>query len=374
MKVTNRTSYSIFFLSLFSILAYYTESCSKDPIREKKDDPTDTFPVSQTYTNGIFIINEGNFNWGNASVSYINQETGKVEQNIFEEANQRGLGDVAQSMQIFRNYGLILINNSNKVEVVNLKDFKSVKSITGFTAPRYLEVIDSNKAYVTNLKKDISVINLHTLTVEKTIKTPTWTEGLVKFDHFVFITSVGDYYLSNAFRKAQIYIIDTDKDMIIDSILTGKEPMGIVIDKKQKIWVMCTGGYDHFEDPSLIRIDPALRIVEKTYIFPATGSVPSRLCINSAGDILYYLKGGVYQMPVTSSELPSEPLINPDGHLFYGLAIHPKTGCLYVSDAVDYVQTGFVFQFNSQTGQQINSYTAGRIPGSFCFTSNSGKK
>ncbi len=342
-------------------------SCSKDPIRERTDE-IDSIPATINYTNGIFIVNEGNFNWGNASVSFINQKTGSIEQNIFEIANQRNLGDVAQSMRIFKNYGLILVNNSNKVEVVTLKDFKSVRSISGFSSPRYLEVIDSNKAYVSNLQKDISVINLKNLAVEKTIKTPTWTEGLVKFDHFVFVTSIGDYYMANINRKAQIYIIDTEKDMIVDSILTGKEPLGIVIDKKQKVWVMCTGGYDHFEAPSLIRIDPALRIVEKVFTFPVNSALPSRLCINPTADTIYYIKGGVYQMPVTSSALPEEALIASEGHLFYGLSIHPNTGDIFVSDAVDYVQNGMVYQYSPRTGQQIKSYTAGRIPGSFCFT------
>jgi len=373
VKVFNHTSYSYLFFFLFTSLVFFTESCSKEPIREKKEDP-DTTHNSITYTNGIFVVNEGNFNWGNATVSYIDQGTGKVEQDIFGKANQRALGDVAQSMRIFKQYGLVLLNNSNKVEVVNLKDFKSVKSISGFNSPRYLEVIDSTKAYVTNLQQDISVINLQTLTIEKTIKTPTWTEGMIRFDHFIFVTSVGEYYLSNAFRKAKIYIIDTDKDLIVDSIHTGKEPLGIAIDKKQKIWVMCTGGYDHFEAPSLMRIDPALHIVEKTYFFPSTGSVPSRLCMNQAGDTLYYIRGGVYQMPVTSSELPAEPIINSEGRLFYGLSVDPKTGNLFVSDAIDYVQNGMVYQYNAQNGQQINSFTAGRIPGSFCFTSGSGKK
>lgn len=374
MKVAIRTPYNLLVLFLFTFIALYTESCSKDPIREKQDGPPDTIPVTQTYTNGIFIINEGNFNWGNASVTYIDQNTGAVQQNIFEKANQRSLGDVAQSMKVYKNYGLIVINNSNKVEVVTLKDFKSFRSVSGFNSPRYIEVVDSNKAYVSNLTKDISVIDLKTFTVERTIQTPTWTEGLVKFDHFVFVTSVGNYFLSNVNRKAQLYVIDAEKDMIVDSIVTGKEPLGIVIDKKQKVWVMCTGGYDHYEAPSLIRIDPALRLVEKVFTFPANSTIPSKFCINPTADTLYFIKGGVFQMPVTSVELPSEPLIPADGHLFYGLAIHPKTGSIFVSDAIDYVQNGVVYQFSPKTGQQIKSFNAGRIPGSFCFTTDSGVK
>lgn len=370
MKVTHH-NLNIITISFFTLAITFFTSCSKDPIREITDDP-DTTTIHTSFTNGIFIINEGNYNWGNATVSFIDEKTGNVQQNIFQKANQRSLGDVAQSMGIFRDFGLILVNNSNKVEVVDLKDFKSVKSITGFTSPRYLAIVDSNKAYVSNLKKDITVINLKDFTVERTIQTPTWTEGLIKFDHYVFVTSIGNYYSSNMNRKAQIYVIDTDKDIIVDSIVTGKEPLGIVMDRKQKIWVLCTGGYDHFEAPSLLRIDPGLRLIEKTFTFPSNSGIPSRLCINPTADTLYFIKDGIYQMPVASAELPSTSFIKSEGRLFYGLSIHPRSGAIFVSDAIDYVQNGMVYQYHQKTGQLIRSYTAGRIPGSFCFTSHTG--
>ena len=77
-------------------------------------------------------------------------------------------------------------------------------------------------------------------------------------------------------------------------------------------------------------------------------------------------------MPVASQALPENPFITADGRLFYGLAIHPNTGNIYVSDAVDYVQSGMVYQYRKD-GSLAASYKAGRIPGSFCFTKNSTK-
>jgi hypothetical protein len=94
--------------------------------------------------------------------------------------------------------------------------------------------------------------------------------------------------------------------------------------------------------------------------------------MNPTGDTIYFLKGGVYQMPVTSSALPGQPLINADGRLFYGLNIHPTTGRIYVSDAKDYVQNGTAYQYNV-LGNIVKQYNTGRIPGSFCFTQNSTK-
>lgn len=370
MREKRRIKYFNHPLYILSLLAIFVASCSKTPIRETPvESPTDTTITSvDDYSKGIFVINEGNYNWGNASVSYIDNATNTVIQDVYKKVNQRGLGDVAQSMILFKDYGLIVVNNSNRIEVVTLKDFKSYTSISGFYSPRYLELVDSTKAYVTSLKKNIAVIDLTTFTITKEIPIPNWTEVLAKFDHYMFVTSVGNFSQTNDKRKAQIFIIDTKTDLIIDSITTGKEPLGIVIDKKQKIWVLCTGGYDFYESPSLIRIDPLLRIVEKTFTFPNDGNLPKKLCINPTGDTIYYIKTGVYQMAVTSDDIPSQPYIPSNGRVFYGLSIHPTNGSIFVSDVLDYVQNGTIYQYNSSKKTLLNTYKVGRIPASFCFT------
>lgn len=343
-------------------------SCSKEPIREQSTN--DGGPSPTTYDNGIFIINEGNFNWGNASITYINNKTNIVEQDVFRKVNDRPLGDVAQSMSVFNDMGFIVVNNSNKVEVVSLADFKSVKSISGFNSPRYIAFVDSSKAYVTNLQHDVSIIDLNSLTITKTITTMEWTESMVVYKNYLFVTCIGTYTEPSNIRKAKLLVIDTKQDKVIDSIQTGKEPVGVVIDKKDRIWVLCTGGFDYYEPASLIRINPDLLIPEKVFTFPSGNDVPSHLCINPGGDTLYFLKNGVFQMPVAALDLPSEPLIPANGQLFYGLAVHPNTGNIYVSDAVDYVQNGWAYQY-SPHGQLIKAYEAGRIPGSFCFSPKS---
>ena len=369
MKVHNR-SYSFFHFNLFlaSFFGLFLAlSCSKEPIRENPGD-TNPDPPSATFDDGIFVVNEGNYNWGNATITYIDNTTNTIEQDLFERVNQHGLGDVAQSMKVYKNMGFIVVNNSNRLEVVNIKDFKSIKSIEGFSSPRYIEIVDSTKAYVTNLRNDITVVNLRTLTISNTIKTNSWTEGIIKYGKYIYVTCVGNFNEPNSNRHAQVLIIDTDKDRIIDSIQTGKEPLAIVVDRKNSMWVLCTGGYDSYEPASILRINPDLRIVEKVFNFQGISGVPSKLCINPTRDTIYYLKGGVYQMPVSSLSLPAQAFVTGDGHLFYGLDIHPKTGNIFVSDAVDYVQNGKAYQYSPKDGQLIHEYSTGRIPGSFCFS------
>lgn len=359
------------FPHIFSLLFLIVSinSCSKQSIREQfiDSDPSDTSQLPTKYQHGIFVINEGNYNWGNASVTFIDYSGNKTVQNIYQKANARNLGDVAESMKIFGMLGYIVVNNSNRIEIVDFKSFKSVKTITGLFSPRHIEFVDSNKAYVTSLQRGISIIDLHLNKITGTIAVNGWTENLVRFKHYMFVAAIGDFNKPSSGRKAQILVIDTRTDRVIDSIPTGKEPIGLAVDNNQKIWILCSGGYDYFETPSIIKIDAELRKTIEVFKFPSVQRVPSQLSINTLGDTLYFLNGGIFQMPILSKGVPAFPLINPNGRLFYGLTIHPVTGTILVSDALDYVQNGVVYQY-SPSGTLIGQYNVGRIPGSFCFT------
>ncbi|MDU8955858.1 MAG: YncE family protein, partial [Bacteroides sp.] len=60
---------------------------------------------------GLFITNEGNFQYGNATLSYYDPETKTVENEVFYRANAMKLGDVAQSMTIRNDVGWVVVNN-----------------------------------------------------------------------------------------------------------------------------------------------------------------------------------------------------------------------------------------------------------------------
>lgn len=369
--------YDIFFLSILKfllsfLLIFSIVSCNKSPIRIVN--PHNQNPTDSTFENGIFVVNEGGYLHGNASITFINSK-GTVDQDLYgSENNGRSLGDVAESMQSSKDSGFIVVNNSDKIVVVSLKNFKSVKSINDGNSPRFMAIVDSTKAYVTNMHDDISVINLSTLEIEKSIHTGTWTESLIKFNNYMFVSSLGVMKEATSDRDANVLVINVKSDQIVDSIKTGKEPSSMVIDKKDKIWVLCTGGYDHYEAPTIVRIDPTLMIVDKTFSFLNPNDYPSRLCINATRDTLYFLDNGIYQMPVSMTTIPSSPFIPANGHNYYGLGIHPVSGNIFVTDAKDYASQGTIYQYNQTTGSMMKTYPGGIIPGSFCFITGSSKK
>lgn len=339
-----------FYSITFLLLAFY--SC-------KSDKPAPLKLVPYHPGNGVFITNEGNFGWGNASVCYYyNLSDSTVADNIFTEANKRPLGDVCQSMEIFNDRGYLVVNNSSKIEVINPYDFTSIATINNLASPRYFLGINSSKAYVTDYKSNaISVVDLNTNTKVKEIPCRGWTERLMLVDGKAFVTNM---------RSSYIYLVNTDEDRIEDSILVGYASNSICLDKNGKLWVLCGGDRDKQKLAGLYKISLPDRKVEQFLPFPSATDSPGHLAINNSKEVLYYLNNGVYNIKIIETSLPEVPLISGNTFLFYGLGISPNNGDIFVSDAIDYQQKGIVYRYNS-SGKLLSSFHAGIIPGGFYF-------
>lgn len=324
----------------------------------------------------VFISNEGNFMFGNASLSVYNKNTKEVVNDIFYKQNGVPLGDVAQSMQIRDGLLYVVVNNSGKIYVLNmgkyphLKAYEYVGKITGLRSPRYIHFFSDTKAYVTDLyAKAITIFNPETLEVTGNIDVNNHTakfyqhptEQMVQYGKYVF-TNCWSY-------DNKILVIDSDKDQVVDSITVGLQPTSLVMDKNNKIWTVTDGGYKGspygHEASSLWCIDAKSRKVEKKFYFEM-GSWASEIKLNGTKDTLYYINKGIWRMPITATQLPEKAFIPKENKLFYGINIDPKTSEIYAIDAIDYQQPGIVYRMTSK-GELIDQFKVGIIPGEALF-------
>ncbi|MFO7997778.1 MAG: hypothetical protein R6U86_02230, partial [Bacteroidales bacterium] len=94
-----------FIVHLLLILLLHT-SCEKD-----SGLPDPDFPRIRT-GEGTFVINEGNFQWGNATLSYYDKGTGRIHHDLYARANGEELGDVFHSMLVHEDLAYLVVNNS----------------------------------------------------------------------------------------------------------------------------------------------------------------------------------------------------------------------------------------------------------------------
>lgn len=304
---------------------------------------------------GVFVINEGNFMFGNAKVSYHNMTEGTTTIDLYNQTNGTGLGDVLQSMYVSGERAYLVVNNSSKIEVCKTSDLKHVATITGLTSPRYFLPVSNTKAYVTDIYADkIWIVNLSSNTVSGNIPLNGWTEQMTMVYGKVFVTN---------YDKEKLYVIDSKSDQLIDSIPVTLGANSIRQDNYGKIWVLCSGNSTLSVAPALHRIDPVTRSVEQTITL--TGS-PSRLCTNGTSDTLYFLNNGVQRFTSGSTSVSSATVVAQGSYNFYGLGIHPASGNIYIADAVDYIQAGNVLIYKPN-GTFVRQFSAGVIPSDFWF-------
>ena len=314
---------------------------------------------------GFFVVNQGNYTMANASLSFFNSDSAKMTNHLFYKVNNVPLGDVGQSMNLWDDYGFVVVNNSGIIYVIDKNDASYVGKITGLQSPRFMCFVHQDKAYVSDIQRpEIAVVDLGSFEVTDKIYTGKSVENMVYTNNKVFACNWSDYYTIKPNNTIQI--IDPQVDEVIDSIVVVKEPNSMVVDSEGFLWVLCSGGFMNEEIPALFRINTSTLEIEMKFNFPDIAYSPNQLTVNSSGDTLYFINQHIYRLSIHDSQLPLLPLIESENKTFYALAIDPSNSQIVVSDAKNYVMDGYIYRFQSN-GTLIDSAKAGVIPGQIVF-------
>ncbi len=327
--------------------------------------PDDDNTPDGAYETGVFITNEGPFGTGTGTVSFLNRTSGIVSNNIFETANNRPLGNIVNSIEVHNNKAYIVVNNAAKVEVVNVDDFVSTGVIENLGTPRFFLGIDEHKGYITDWASGIKVIDLHTNSITSTIATGgQGAEQMKIIGSEVFVANSGGYD-----KDSTVAVINTVNNALISTLTPGHNPKALALDANGKLWVLCNGILDWVNPANdtpgkLVRINPTTKAIELTLTFGSSSDHPTGLVTNEAKNKLYYtLNGGIFEMDMNAISLPSSALINRN---FYSIGIDPVSDYLFGTDALDFVQNGYVLRY-TLSGTLVDSFQVGVIPGNFYF-------
>ncbi len=318
------------------------------------------------YANGIFILNEGNYGSGNASITFVKNDFSSIEQEVFKTVNSDVLGDTAQSIYLTDDRAYIVVNGSNKIEVVNRYTMEQVVTIEGASInnPRYM-VVHNGIGYISNWGDAadpnddfISIIDLATNSVTGIIPVEVGPEKMEVIGDKVYVAMIGAWNTNN-----KILVIDTTSNTVVSNIDLGDNPNSMIVDGNY-LYVVSGGISYPISDETAGRIDKidiSTNTVTATWNFNATEH-PYHLT-HDGSSFYYSLNGGVYKWDGIVA-LPISPENGLDG-FYYGMIT--KDGLLYALDAGDYQSEGTLKIFDLSSNTQTQSITTGIIPNGVVF-------
>jgi hypothetical protein len=316
------------------------------------------------------VGNEGSFGTNTASISLIDLTNNTVENGVYKDRNGTALGDVLQSIERIGDYYYFIINNSNKI-VVTDTNFSKKAEIKGLTSPRYMKAVSSTRAYVTSLFNDkIYVVDLLSNTkIAEVQMDKNWTEQMVLTGD-----ATGNYIYVCENDTAINYItkINVISNQIVDKInIGGVSPSQIGITSDNHLWVLAGNNY-YGKTSTLTEVDPMTKSIVKSFTFnPAftTGQMAIGPSDEKYVAVVDYSANnyGVYKFENGTATVPNNFFIsNPTGVNYYGLAVDPLNGDVYISDSKGFSQAGEVNQYTSN-GVLKNTWITAIGPSSFHF-------
>jgi len=346
MKILN-----LIFLAMFLFMI----GCSDDPVKEDEKE-LQGFAEENT----ILLVNEGQFNASNGSIHFIDA-AGMVQENIFAQVNGNTLGDIVQSYTKADTIGVIVVNNSKKVELVQAETFKSLATLTDqFSYPREAIPVGTDKIYVSNgnLQGQVHVIEKGSLSRTNSIDVGYGPEAMLESGSKVYVANSGGWGTDST-----LSVIDTNTEQISATLRVGHNPVALVEGDGNTLWVLCKGVID-YSGPTPLRTKAASVVqvamdsgtILNEIVLIGTGSndkTLDRLGISSDKSTLYYLESSkLIQLNIDSVNPIPELLV--DGN-FYGLDVRDDE--LWLTE-LNFTGAARIFVYD-KSGAQINTYQGG---------------
>lgn len=378
----------------FFIIIYFLQiligatSCREDELVVPAEyDIVTEIPSPDTRIRGFYLVNEGNMGSNKCTLDFFDYFTGLYARNIYPERNPeviKELGDVGNDIGIYGSKLYVVVNCSHKVEVL---DARSGKRIGQIDIPncRYVRFY-RGKAYVSSYvgpvlidpeapKGAVFEVDTASLAITRKVSVGYQPEEMEIVDDYMYVANSGGY-------RAPLYDNTVSVIQMIDFKQVRQIPVGINLhrlkkDSYGKLWVTSRGDYKSI--PSrLFVLDKKTGYNQMT----VSDTIPLA-CSDMAffGDNMYFFatEWSEYSssntvtygiIDVKTKKLVASSFITDGSEkeiaVPYGIAVHPETGDIFITDAKNYVSSGTLYCFSPQ-GKKKWSVRTGDIPAHICF-------
>ena len=375
-------------LPILALLAVTMCGCREDELVVPTEyDIIPESPSPTTEIRGFYLVNEGNMGSNKCTLDYFDYLTGLYARNFYAERNPtviKELGDVGNDIGIYGSKLYVVVNCSHKVEVM---DAKSGVRIGQIDIPncRYVR-FHRGYAYVSSYVGPVLIdpdaprgavykIDTLSLGVVDKVTVGYQPEEMEVVDDYMYVANSGGY-------RAPDYDNTVSVIQMIDFKQVEKIPVGINLhrlkkDSYGKLWVTSRGDYN--STPSRLFVMDKKTGYNKMIVTDTLQVACSNMAFH--GDSLYFyatewnnytssntITYGI--IDIRTKKLVSQNFIT-DGTeksitIPYGIAIHPETGDIFVTDAKNYVSSGTLYCFD-HNGRRKWSVRTGDIPAHITF-------
>lgn len=371
-------------IAVLAIMALLTASCRHDEVVVPTEYDTVGDVGTDSPVRGFYLVNEGNMGSNKCTLDYYDYSTGIYSRNFYGERNPgvvMELGDVGNDAGIYGSKLYIVVNCSHKVEVLDSHTGIRIGQIDIHNC-RYIN-FHRGRAYVSSYigpvlvdpmspKGAVFEVDTTNLRITASCTVGYQPEEMAFVGDSLYVANSGGY-------RPPAYDNTISVIRLSDMTETRKIPVAINLhrlraDSHGRLWASSRGDRTTFIS-RIYMLAPdangAMR-VEREFDCP---------CANMAihGDSLYYLASsldgpdisnryGIIDLKTLSHRTDCFITDGTEREIArpYGLAIHPTSGDIFVTDAKNYVSSGTLHCYSPQ-GRRRWSVRTGDIPAAITF-------
>jgi hypothetical protein len=328
--------------SLF-LIPLVLSACVKTPLP-----PDDNF-----YESALFILNEGAFTGGTATIDAIGVSNDSNQQQVFSTVNGYALGNIGQHMITADSLLVVSVNNGGVVRGLSRSTMLEQWS-TLISAPRYLGESSEHIVVTSWGSNYLKILNKFTGFIQDSINVFGVSEQVYVQGDVAYVGLNGGFSNDN-----RVAIVDLNTKSV-DTVVVGDKPNSFV-QLGADIYVLCSGYEDWSSVPSstaasLWKINNGVA----TEIISAPSTSDHAIELKTDGTDLYFLNATYSGAVVKTNSNPASwpaAAITPSGA--YNLDL--INNVLFVHDAKDFASEGTVYQYDL-SGNVLDSLPAGIIP------------